>query len=521
MMSSQKISYLSQLKPRRSDWCIQVKAIHTWKQFNATFGESLKIIFADKKGHKIYATFRQNQLISLGSKCVIGEWKIIENMSVTAAKNSLRPTDHMYKISFIGQTKITNCEFVNEDMFLSLVEFETIMSGNLNSSILIDVLGQAMDVGDLQTIQCQNGKERKKIDFTLRDINDQRIACCLWGKFAEMLETHIEEAQRGVVVCLIRFAKIGSFRGVLQISNAYDISQLLINPSIKEACDLKEAFKYDEAKCIVASNEDDNQVLKQDTTIVYQNQSWSEYEDKTIAEMVNSTQIEKCKVVCTVYDIDTDYGWYYFGCKVCNHRTFKVVKSRDTTTPTFWCEKCNKFVSNVSPKFKLHLMLKDDTGTTKFMLLDTIASKIVMEKAKKILNGSLEEIDDSELLPQPIKDIVGKTFKFGVAIENENIAYGVEIYKVLNVWSMNNLLMVGSQSDTISALETTLTSGDVGSFLTDGEESSGVLKTPSSKRSQDDLDDLPDLTSTSKKICSKAIKIEKISEEELKNKNNN
>lgn len=89
------------------------------------------------QGHKIYATCRQNQLISLGSKCVIGEWKIIENMSVTAAKNSLRPTDHMYKISFIGQIKITNCEFVNEDMFLSLVEFKTIMSGNLNSSILI------------------------------------------------------------------------------------------------------------------------------------------------------------------------------------------------------------------------------------------------------------------------------------------------------------------------------------------------------------------------------------------------
>lgn len=70
-----------------------------------------------------------------------------------------------------------------------------------------------------------------------------------------------------------------------------------------------------------------------------------------------SLQIEKCKVMCTVYDIDTDYGWYYFGCKVCNHRTFKVVKSRDTTTPTFWCEKCNKFVSNVSPKYVFNLML--------------------------------------------------------------------------------------------------------------------------------------------------------------------
>lgn len=71
------------------------------------------------------------------------------------------------------------------------------------------------------------------------------------------------------------------------------------------------------------------------------------------------------------------------------------------------------------------------------------------------------QIDDPELLPQPVKDIVGKTFKFGVAIEKENVSYGVETYKVLKVWSMNNLLMASSQSENVSAVETTFTSGDV------------------------------------------------------------
>ncbi|WZZ45006.1 hypothetical protein YC2023_041265 [Brassica napus] len=49
------------------------------------------------------------------------------------------------------------------------------------------------------------------------------------------METHREEAQFGVVVCLIKFAKIGLFRGNLQISNAYDSSKLVFNPIIKEA----------------------------------------------------------------------------------------------------------------------------------------------------------------------------------------------------------------------------------------------------------------------------------------------
>lgn len=67
------------------------------------------------QGDKIYATCRHNQFMSLGSKCVIGEWKTIENM------------------------------------------------------------------------------------------------------FAEMLETYSEQAHKGVVVCLLRFAKLGSFKGKIKI----------------------------------------------------------------------------------------------------------------------------------------------------------------------------------------------------------------------------------------------------------------------------------------------------------------
>lgn len=74
--------------------------------------------------------------MSLGSKCVIGEWKTIENMLVTAVKNNWRVSNHMYKITFIGQTKITNCDIENDDMFHSLMEFDTILSGTMQPNLL-------------------------------------------------------------------------------------------------------------------------------------------------------------------------------------------------------------------------------------------------------------------------------------------------------------------------------------------------------------------------------------------------
>lgn len=43
-------------------------------------------------------------------------------------------------------------------------------------------------------------------------------------------------------------------------------------------------------------------------------------------------------------------------------------------------------------RFKLHLMVKDDTGETKLMLLDLIAKRMIVESAKKLLNGSFDEV---------------------------------------------------------------------------------------------------------------------------------
>lgn len=46
----------------------------------------------------------------------------------------------------------------------------------------------------------------------------------------------------------------------------------------------------------------------------------------------------------------------------------------------------------------------------------------------------------------------------------KNVAYGYDSYKVAKVWSISNLLMVDSQSETKSALEVTLPGSEVIDF---------------------------------------------------------
>lgn len=89
------------------------------------------------QGCKIHATCKKNYLKSLGEECKVGEWKTLYNFQVSAAGKHYRPTQHTYKITFINQTVIKPSDYQNDDMFLSLAEFDSVMSGKLDNDILI------------------------------------------------------------------------------------------------------------------------------------------------------------------------------------------------------------------------------------------------------------------------------------------------------------------------------------------------------------------------------------------------
>ncbi|KAF2606924.1 hypothetical protein F2Q68_00043893 [Brassica cretica] len=253
---------------------------------------------------------------SKGRLLPVGAWRWIQNFSLSPANGCYQSTDHSYKMSFVQNRTITRSPLVNEDMFLSLVDFQSVLSGSLNPNFLIDVIGQVMELGDLETIQVV-GKPRRKVEFTLRDINDSRVPCCLWGKFSEVLYEGFSKEEEGKPICLIRFAKIGRYRGELQITNAFEASQLLINPSIPETDAFKQMWFVDEDKPLAL---------------------WESNDEKLELDDMRSIRDKRDK----------------------------------------W--------------FKLHLMVKDDTGETKLMLLDLIAKGMIIESAMKLLNGTFDEV---------------------------------------------------------------------------------------------------------------------------------
>ncbi|CAN7070954.1 unnamed protein product, partial [Brassica oleracea var. botrytis] len=212
----------------------------------------------------------------------------------------------------------------------------------------------------------------------------------------------------------------------------------------------------------------------------------------------------------TTYAIDTDYAWYYFGCVKCNFKKVTDITKMDVVlVKHLWrCETCHQSITNVAPQFKLDLLIKDDYGETKVMLLDTIAEPILGVSVDVLLGDffNYKFVEDPEDLPGAITDLIGKTFKFGVYVNKDNVDYGADIFNIGKIWAVNEI--ISEDDDTVTnVVSSDRSSGQISLISIDEEDNTCLSSTPVSKRRGDN--DIDDLSSTSKKQCSKVIKVEK------------
>ncbi|XP_018479704.1 uncharacterized protein LOC108850720 [Raphanus sativus] len=305
------------------------------------------------QGVKIHASCRQSLMPKLETLFRVGEWIVVTNFALVIAFGLYRTTSHVYKMVFRNETTITDSSLHCDNMFLDLYDFENMLNGSHDTRFLIDVMGEVLDLGVLKNVQNARN-EVNKVEFTLRDIKDNRIHCCIMGRSAHILADDAHKLNNGDI-CLIRFAKLQNLYGKIQVSNAFDCSLVLLNPSIEEA--------------------------------------------RALNRRVNTA------VICTIYAIDT-----MSGC-----------------------------VLKVSSRFKLNLLVQDLTGESKFSLLDSEATYIVKSSAAKVLNGCLDENEMKDILPSAIVDIVGKTYGFGISVDDNNGSLGTQ-FNTIKVWNLNDIM---------------------------------------------------------------------------------
>ncbi|KAF3489066.1 hypothetical protein F2Q69_00052798 [Brassica cretica] len=194
-------------------------------------------------------------------------------------------------------------------------------------------------------------------------------------------------------------------KGELQVSNAFDTSLVLINPDIKEAKSLKQMFHGDANAVDLYQHKNDKILIQK------QRKKWSHYPFKTIQEIKHSDKGGNCRVICTVYAIDTSSGWYYLDCMVCKNKVLKPTVSFDEI-----------IAQHGGVNFAGVLLPWFHQGTSWICLC------------------RIKLIEDQEVLPPEIVEIYGKTNGFGISDDENNMIGGADKFNAMKVWNLNDIM---------------------------------------------------------------------------------
>ncbi|KAF8109763.1 hypothetical protein N665_0092s0034 [Sinapis alba] len=190
MSLATNFSLLTKVRPYKSKWRVQVKCLHSWKQNTSFGGDTFEMVLADQMGNKIHASCKKTHMFRVQRGLPVDEWRVIENMTISAAGGSYRTTKHPYKMTITDETVFSGSDLTDENLFLSFADYEEI--GN-------DVIGKVHELGVVQTVQVF-GQDMNKIELRLIDTNGNELACCLWGTYAD--QTTIQLEQNSTYTCI-------------------------------------------------------------------------------------------------------------------------------------------------------------------------------------------------------------------------------------------------------------------------------------------------------------------------------
>ncbi|KAH0897840.1 hypothetical protein HID58_047408, partial [Brassica napus] len=145
-------------------------------------------------GDKIHATVKKDLVSHFEPFLKEGESRIFQTFSLTHSSGSYRSTKHPYKILFVAATTLS-------------VNFCQILDGSLSTEFLVDIIGQVVEVSDVEIVFINGKKHRKRSDSVSRDNS---------------------------AICVLTFANINGWKDDRIVCNAYNVSALAINPSMSE-----------------------------------------------------------------------------------------------------------------------------------------------------------------------------------------------------------------------------------------------------------------------------------------------
>ncbi|KAH6793922.1 hypothetical protein C2S52_004399 [Perilla frutescens var. hirtella] len=351
----------------------------------STFGNrenisSLECVFHDLEGNRIHAHIKQPFIKK--NQAMLSEGSIYALKDFMLADNNLKfkTSAAEFKIRFITKTKV--CEVFDDDFpnfmfsfkpFNQLIGVETIDEGHL-----FDIIGRVVSRCSLQTKDLV-GRGTKLIDIVLEDFNHVRLSCTLWGVYADELVLCLDKESDEATIIILQFCHAKTYKGEVGVSNTFNVTKMLLNPNFPEV----EAFKKGLLQASATRTTDIGQSSLSRITIT------------------NDIKRDDSKIIPIAEFLEL---------KTCGSKIYGVGDK-------FTCQKCNLDEVSGQLRFKLTVLVEDDTGHLNLLLWNKECLQLLGKTASELSQTREDDLDE---IPPEIENLVDRTalFKFQVKAED-------------------------------------------------------------------------------------------------------
>ncbi|XP_074353820.1 uncharacterized protein LOC141692781 [Apium graveolens] len=252
-------------------------------------------------------------------------------------------------------------------------------------------------------------------------------------------------------IIVVSYVTVKTYQRALTFATT-SARKIYVNPEVDHVSSIKERFSAFSPKAVTIEGPGSTRLPPEEAMFINR---------MTVETLVGATcagelQVDVVTLKATITAINNRFGWYYIWCKSC-------VKRGTLRDGVFICNTCKKPIDLPLAMFCINLQVKDRTGTTNVVLLNSTAERLLDVSAKKLINKMPE---GDTYIPPELQVLVGKEFVYKLKLNKYNLVEGLQDYGVSAVFTPVEELEVAyeknAQEQASSNLEGSSTSSNPG-----------------------------------------------------------
>ncbi|KAG2298749.1 hypothetical protein Bca4012_010244 [Brassica carinata] len=398
---------LADLKAGRCSNTAEVRLLRFWEARNTKKGGelmSIDMLFLDEQSTLIQGTMNTKRIPTYRPYLNEGSIYTLSGFDVTRSNNNYRLSDAPVSVRFIEETafdKVTASDKVIPNEMFRFRSYDQLLALANTNRQLPDVIGE---LSAMRSTISDGMHGSQRVMLTLRVEGGLTVCVSLFDALAYAFHeklTRYGAEPKVVLVTSINPKIVGG--------------RLFLNGT--SATHFYFDTETDAAKQRYASlfAEGSSQVTTSSKLLHAQ-----KIESMTVSELnqfVLTADPQRIEFLCTakVTGIQSDKGWCYIGCAKCTKKLKKEISS-------FTCLFCDNPNAVACLRYRVELSVADQTDNAVFVAFDLEMAKLTniqaSESAQILGVGVDARVEDD--LPQPVADIVGKTFTFQLKLGDFN-----------------------------------------------------------------------------------------------------